>query len=148
MSDETLRKPLRSEARLGRQDKMGLVYRSFLRNSGSPQDQFDGRPVIKPSAASPELIRQTGRAVVFENVEEMHHAVDDESLDIDASCIMVLKNCGPKGYPGMAEAGNMPQPAKLLRQALSFLTARKGNTAMIPPSSLARSYASLTPTVR
>jgi L-arabonate dehydrase len=99
--------------------------------------------VIKPSAASPELIRQTGRAVVFENVEEMHQAVDDESLDIDASCIMVLKNCGPKGYPGMAEVGNMPQPAKLLRQALSFPTARKGNTAMIRPALLALMHLSL-----
>jgi dihydroxy-acid dehydratase len=74
--------------------------------------------VIKPSAASPELMRHTGRAVVFESVEEMHHAVDDEALDIDASCIMVLKNCGPKGYPGMAEVGNMPLPGKLLRQGV------------------------------
>ena len=74
--------------------------------------------VIKPSAASPELMRHTGRAVVFESVEEMHHAVDDETLDIDASCIMVLKNCGPKGYPGMAEVGNMPLPQKLLRQGV------------------------------
>ena len=74
--------------------------------------------VIKPSAASPELMRHTGRAVVFESVEEMHHAVDDEDLDIDSSCIMVLKNCGPKGYPGMAEVGNMPLPAKLLRQGV------------------------------
>ena len=74
--------------------------------------------VIKPSAASPELLRHTGRAVVFETVEEMHHAVNDEALDIDASCIMVLKNCGPKGYPGMAEVGNMPLPAKLLRQGV------------------------------
>ncbi len=74
--------------------------------------------MIKPSAASPELMRHTGRAVVFESVEEMHHAVDDEALDIDASCIMVLKNCGPKGYPGMAEVGNMPLPQKLLRQGV------------------------------
>jgi L-arabonate dehydrase len=74
--------------------------------------------VIKPSAASPELMHHTGRAVVFESVEDMHHAVDDETLDIDASCIMVLKNCGPKGYPGMAEVGNMPLPAKLLRKGV------------------------------
>ncbi|MBP2301243.1 IlvD/Edd family dehydratase [Azospirillum picis] len=74
--------------------------------------------VIKPSAASPELMRHTGRAVVFETVEEMRAAVNDEALDIDASCIMVLKNCGPKGYPGMAEVGNMPLPAKLLRQGV------------------------------
>ncbi|MGE4373762.1 MAG: IlvD/Edd family dehydratase [Xanthobacter sp.] len=74
--------------------------------------------VIKPSAASPELMQHTGRAVVFETVEEMHAAVNDDDLDIDASCIMVLKNCGPKGYPGMAEVGNMPLPAKLLRQGV------------------------------
>ncbi|MDQ0346022.1 IlvD/Edd family dehydratase [Ancylobacter vacuolatus] len=74
--------------------------------------------VIKPSAASPELMVHTGRAVVFESVEEMHHGVNDEALDIDASCIMVLKNCGPKGYPGMAEVGNMPLPAKLLREGV------------------------------
>lgn len=74
--------------------------------------------VIKPSAASPELLRHTGRAVVFESVEQMHDAVNDESLDIDASCIMVLKHCGPKGYPGMAEVGNMPLPVKLLREGV------------------------------
>ena len=74
--------------------------------------------VIKPSAASPELMQHTGRAVVFESVEEMHHAIDDEALDIDASCIMVMKHCGPRGYPGMAEVGNMPLPAKLLREGV------------------------------
>ncbi|WP_428030230.1 IlvD/Edd family dehydratase [Ancylobacter sp.] len=74
--------------------------------------------VIKPSAASPHLMQHTGRAVVFESVEEMHHGVNDEALDIDASCIMVLKHCGPKGYPGMAEVGNMPLPAKLLREGV------------------------------
>jgi len=74
--------------------------------------------VIKPSAASPELMQHTGRAVVFESVEEMHHGVNDEALDIDESCVMVLKHCGPKGYPGMAEVGNMPLPAKLLRQGV------------------------------
>ena len=74
--------------------------------------------VIKPSAASPELMNHTGRAVVFESVEELHHAVDDDSLDIDASCVMVLKYCGPKGYPGMAEVGNMPLPQKLLREGV------------------------------
>ncbi len=74
--------------------------------------------VIKPSAASPELMRHTGRAVVFESVEELHHAVDDDGLDIDEGCVMVLKNCGPKGYPGMAEVGNMPLPQKLLRRGV------------------------------
>ena len=77
-----------------------------------------GGSVIKPSAATPELLRHVGRAVVLESVEEIHHAVGDDDLDIDASCIMVLKHCGPKGYPGMAEVGNMPLPAKLLRQGV------------------------------
>ena len=74
--------------------------------------------VIKPSAASPELMRHTGRAVVFETIEDLHHRIDDEDLDIDETCIMVLKNCGPKGYPGMAEVGNMPLPQKLLRKGI------------------------------
>ncbi|WBV45080.1 IlvD/Edd family dehydratase [Pseudoroseomonas cervicalis] len=74
--------------------------------------------VIKPSAASPELMQHTGRAVVFETIEDLHARKDDEELDIDAGCIMVLKNCGPKGYPGMAEVGNMPIPKKLLRQGV------------------------------
>jgi dihydroxy-acid dehydratase len=74
--------------------------------------------VIKPSAASPKLMRHTGRAVVFETIEDLHARKDDPNLDIDADCVMVLKNCGPKGYPGMAEVGNMPIPAKLLKQGV------------------------------
>jgi L-arabonate dehydrase len=74
--------------------------------------------VIKPSAASPSMLKHTGRAVVFESPEEMLAAVEDESLDIDMTCIMVLKNCGPKGYPGMAEVGNLPLPRKLLREGV------------------------------
>ncbi|HEU6442436.1 MAG TPA: IlvD/Edd family dehydratase, partial [Microvirga sp.] len=74
--------------------------------------------VIKPSAASPELMKHTGRAVVFETIEELHERIDDDTLDIDETCIMVLKNCGPKGYPGMAEVGNMPLPQKLLRKGV------------------------------
>ncbi|SCY81509.1 IlvD/Edd family dehydratase [Microvirga guangxiensis] len=74
--------------------------------------------VIKPSAASPELMKHTGRAVVFETIEDLHHRIDDATLDIDATCIMVLKNCGPKGYPGMAEVGNMPLPQKLLKKGV------------------------------
>jgi dihydroxy-acid dehydratase len=75
--------------------------------------------VIKTSAASPHLLEHCGRAVVFENVEELHSRVHDESLDIDENCVMVLKNCGPRGYPGMAEVGNMPIPAKLLRKGIT-----------------------------
>ena len=75
--------------------------------------------VIKPSAATPALLVHTGRAVVFEDIEDFHKRIDDEALDIDETCVMVLKNCGPKGYPGMAEVGNMPLPPKLLRQGVT-----------------------------
>ncbi len=75
--------------------------------------------VIKPSAASPALLKHTGKAVVFENIEDYHARVDDPELDIDATCIMVLKNVGPKGYPGMAEVGNMGLPKKLLAQGVT-----------------------------
>ena len=54
--------------------------------------------------------------MVFENIEDFHARIDDETLDIDENCVMVLKNCGPKGYPGMAEVGNMPLPPKVLQQ--------------------------------
>lgn len=89
--------------------------------------------VIKPSAASPHLLQHRGRAVVFENVEELHSRVHDENLDIDENCVMVLQNCGPRGYPGMAEVGNMPIPAKLLRKGVNDLVrvsdARMSGTA-------------------
>jgi len=75
--------------------------------------------VIKPSAATPALMQHTGRAVVFENIEHYHERIDDPDLDIDADSIMVLKNCGPKGYPGMAEVGNMGLPPKLLAQGVT-----------------------------
>jgi L-arabonate dehydrase len=70
--------------------------------------------VIKPSAASPGLLKHSGKAVVFENIEDYRARIDDIDLDIDAGSIMVLKNVGPKGYPGMAEVGNMALPKKLL----------------------------------
>jgi L-arabonate dehydrase len=75
--------------------------------------------VIKPSAATPALLRHRGRAVVFENVEELHEKVDDDSLDIDEHCVMVLKGAGPKGYPGFAEVGNMPLPKKVLKKGIT-----------------------------
>src|SRR6187549_2879349 len=89
--------------------------------------------VIKPSAASPHLLKHKGRAVVFESIEDLHARIDDENLDIDENCIMVLKGCGPKGYPGMAEVGNMPLPPKLLRKGITDLVrisdARMSGTA-------------------
>jgi len=75
--------------------------------------------VIKPSAASPHLLKHRGRAVVFESIEDFHARIDDEQLDIDENSVMVLKGCGPKGYPGMAEVGNMPLPPKLLRRGIT-----------------------------
>ena len=75
--------------------------------------------VIKPSAASPELLKHSGKAVVFENIEDYHARIDDPELEIDATSIMVLKNVGPKGYPGMAEVGNMALPKKLLLAGVS-----------------------------
>ena len=89
--------------------------------------------VIKPSAASPHLLKTRGRAVVFESIEDFHARIDDENLDIDETCVMVLKGCGPKGYPGMAEVGNMPLPPKLLRKGITDLVrisaARMSGTA-------------------
>jgi len=75
--------------------------------------------VLKPSAASPHLMQHTGRAVVFESIEEYHARINDDDLDIDETCIMVLKYCGPKGYPGMAEVGNMGLPPKVLRKGIT-----------------------------
>ena len=89
--------------------------------------------VIKPSAATPELMQHRGKAVVFESIEHFHQRIDDPDLDIDATSVMVLKNCGPRGYPGMAEVGNMPLPAKLLKQGVSDMVrisdARMSGTA-------------------
>jgi dihydroxy-acid dehydratase len=89
--------------------------------------------IIKPSAATPALLKHRGRAVVFENIEDFHRRIDDPALDIDAQCVMVLKNCGPKGYPGMAEVGNMPLPPKLLKQGVTDMVrisdARMSGTA-------------------
>jgi dihydroxy-acid dehydratase len=89
--------------------------------------------IIKPSAATPRLMQHRGRAVVFENIEDFHGRIDDPGLDIDESSVMVLKNCGPKGYPGMAEVGNMPLPPKLLKKGITDMVrisdARMSGTA-------------------
>jgi L-arabonate dehydrase len=89
--------------------------------------------VIKPSAATPELMVHRGRAVVFEDIDDFHKRIDDEDLDVDENCVLVLKNCGPKGYPGMAEVGNMPLPPKILRKGITDMVrisdARMSGTA-------------------
>ncbi|MEU8203832.1 IlvD/Edd family dehydratase [Streptosporangium sp. NPDC049046] len=74
--------------------------------------------VIKPAAASPELMRHRGRALVFDSVEDMHARIDDPDLDVDPSTVLVLRGCGPKGYPGMPEVANLPLPAKLLESGV------------------------------
>jgi dihydroxy-acid dehydratase len=89
--------------------------------------------IIKPSAATPSLMTHRGRAVVFENGDDFHARIDDDNLDIDETCIMVLRNCGPKGYPGMAEVGNMPLPPKVLKKGITDMVrisdARMSGTA-------------------
>ncbi|MGI5423474.1 IlvD/Edd family dehydratase [Streptomyces sp. CA-179760] len=74
--------------------------------------------LVKPAAASPHLLRHRGRAVVFDNVEDFHARIDDPGLDVDADSVLVLRGCGPKGYPGMPEVSNMPLPKKLLEQGV------------------------------
>jgi L-arabonate dehydrase len=100
----------------------------ILRGNLSPRGA-----VLKPSAASPELLKHRGRAVVFENLEHYKERIVDEALEVDASSVLVMKNCGPKGYPGMAEVGNMGLPPKLLRQGIKDMVrisdARMSGTA-------------------
>ena len=106
-------------------DKAGIA---ILRGNLAPRGA-----VIKPSAATPALMQHTGRAVVFEDSDDFHRRIDDENLDVDETCILVLKNCGPKGYPGMAEVGNMPLPPKVLRKGITDMVrisdARMSGTA-------------------
>jgi dihydroxy-acid dehydratase len=89
--------------------------------------------VLKPSAATPALMRHRGRAVVFENFEDYKARINDPELEVDASSVLVMKHCGPKGYPGMAEVGNMGLPAKLLAQGVTDMVrisdARMSGTA-------------------
>jgi dihydroxy-acid dehydratase len=74
--------------------------------------------IIKPNAATPELMKHRGRAVVFENIEDYKARIDDPNLDVDETSVLVLKNVGPKGYPGMPEVGNMGLPKKLLEKGI------------------------------
>ena len=101
---------------------------AVLRGNLAPQGA-----VLKPSAATPDLMVHRGKAVVFESIEDYKLRIADPDLEIDASSVMVLKNCGPRGYPGMAEVGNMGLPAKLLAQGVSDMVrisdARMSGTA-------------------
>ena len=92
------------------QDAAGIaVLRGNLAPNGA---------VIKPAAASAHLLQHRGRAVVFDSIEDLHTRLDDEDLDVDANSVLVLRGCGPKGYPGMPEVSNMPMPAKLVREGV------------------------------
>ncbi|MGA7989375.1 MAG: IlvD/Edd family dehydratase [Candidatus Dormiibacterota bacterium] len=77
-----------------------------------------GGAVIKPAAASEHLLKHRGRAVVFDSIEDMHARIDDAELDVDADSVLIMRGCGPKGYPGMPEVANMPLPARLLQQGV------------------------------
>jgi len=104
--------------------------REVIRTLQAPANQVSGiwvlhgnlcpnGAVMKPSAASRSLFSHRGRAVVFESVEDLHARIDDPDLDVDAQSVLVLKGCGPKGYPGMPEVGNMPLPRKLLEKGVN-----------------------------
>ena len=86
---------------------------AVLRGNLAPQGA-----VLKPSAASAHLLKHRGRAIVFETIEHYKSRIDDPDLDVDENSVLVLKNCGPKGYPGMPEVGNMALPKKLLRRGV------------------------------
>ena len=92
------------------QDDAGIVV---LRGNLAPRGA-----IIKPAAATPELLVHTGRAVVFDSIEDAHARLDDPDLDVDADSVLILRGCGPKGYPGMPEVGNLPLPQKLLKQGV------------------------------
>jgi dihydroxy-acid dehydratase/L-arabonate dehydrase len=89
--------------------------------------------VLKPSAATAALLKHRGRAVVFENFDDYKQRIADPDLDVTADSVLVMKNCGPKGYPGMAEVGNMGLPPKLLAQGVTDMVrvsdARMSGTA-------------------
>jgi dihydroxy-acid dehydratase len=92
------------------QDAAGIAV---LRGNLAP----DGA-IIKPAAASPHLLQHRGRAVVFDSIEDLHARIDDPELEVDPDSVLVLRGCGPRGYPGMPEVSNMPLPAKLLREGV------------------------------
>ncbi len=86
---------------------------SVLRGSLAP-----GGAIIKPAAASAHLLKHRGRAMVFDSVEDFRARIDDPDLDVDENSVLILRGCGPKGYPGMPEVSNMPLPKKLLEQGV------------------------------
>jgi dihydroxy-acid dehydratase len=100
---KTIDKPLQKEAGI-----------AVLRGNIAPLGA-----VIKPSAASPKLLKHSGPALVFENIEDFHARIDSEELDVTADSVLVLRGCGPKGYPGMPEVANMKIPGKLIARGVT-----------------------------
>jgi L-arabonate dehydrase len=124
------------KAKCYQRDVVTPFERPFKKNTGIAVLRGNLCPdgaIIKPSAATPKLMKHRGRAVVFENILDFHGRIDDPKLEIDEHCVMVLKYCGPKGYPGMAEVGNMPLPPKVLKQGITDMVrisdARMSGTA-------------------
>jgi len=124
------------DAQCWNRDVIHTFKKPFKKNAGIKVLRGNLAPdgaIIKPSAATPALLKHKGRAVVFENIEDFHTRIDDPKLDVDEDCVLVLKNCGPKGYPGMAEVGNMPLPPKLLKKGVTDMVrvsdARMSGTA-------------------
>jgi L-arabonate dehydrase len=118
------------------EDVIRPVDRALTRSGGIAVLRGNLAPngaVLKPSAASPHLMVHRGRAVVFEDIDDYKARIADESLDIDETCVMVMKHCGPRGYPGMAEVGNMGLPPKVLRKGITDMVrisdARMSGTA-------------------
>jgi dihydroxy-acid dehydratase len=101
---------------------------TVLRGNLAPQGA-----ILKPSAATPGLMQHRGRAVVFEDIDDYKARIDDPALDVDEHCVLVLKNCGPKGYPGFPETGNMGLPPKILKKGIDDMVrisdARMSGTA-------------------
>lgn len=117
-------------------DVISTFKKPFKKNTGIAVLRGNLCPdgaIIKPSAATPRLMKHKGRAVVFKDIADFHARIDDPTLDIDEDCVMVLQNCGPKGYPGMAEVGNMPLPPKVLKKGITDMVrisdARMSGTA-------------------
>jgi dihydroxy-acid dehydratase len=103
------------------EDVIAKIEKPFQTNAGIAVlkgNLCENGAVIKPSAATPELMKHRGKAVVFENMEDYHLHIDDPELEIDESSVIVLKGVGPKGYPGMPEVGNVDLPEKLIKKGI------------------------------